>query len=231
MVNKLTKNHSSGFTFIEIIVTLGVAIIILGIFVAVGDPVEMFKISRDNKRISDLSALKLAIATYIENSTTTDLDGPKFPGVGGAGVDMYPYLFISIPTEQITIPPYPTQCNPQNQQEWGFSQSDSTKLLKTDGYGWLPINFQELPLRVISELPIDPINSYAQGYYYSYAFKGYAPNTTERVFELRTNLESKTYSYGGKNDKESTDNGIVDTLYEIGTNLTLIPEAFTYECF
>jgi hypothetical protein len=85
-----------------------------------------------------------------------------------------------------------------------------------DGTGWIPV-----PLNLISsgsplsKLPIDPVNATSTGNYYTYTPGG--------SWELTTILESQKQKMGGGSDKTSTDGGSYPELYEVGTNLTLLP--------
>lgn len=88
--------------------------------------------------------------------------------------------------------------------------NDSTQ--KNDGTGWIPIKFNSIssgaPLGV---LPLDPSNN--ETYHYTLGIdpvnKTYEINC---VFELSDNIK-----------KESTDGGNNGDVYEVGTDLTILP--------
>ena len=92
--------------------------------------------------------------------------------------------------------------------------------LAVNGSGWIPINFQDASTWISpSSLPIDPNPTNADSEnarYYTYL----VDNNYKYV--LVANMESQYYSQGGDGDKESTDGGIYDSLYEIGSNLNLL---------
>lgn len=211
-----SENFCMGFTLLEIAIVLALAIVILGVFIYSAKTPEFLKTSRDTKRIADLNALKLAILTYIENSTTTDLDSKFFSQTGTD--ESNSTIFVSVASDKETISsPF---VDPNN-KSWIVNQPTSANLILINGQGWLPINFNELYKGLISELPVDPLNSYSQNYFYSYIFK-----RNDNSFEINANLESQKMSNNGVNDKESTDNGDNADLYEVGSDLTLFPDGF-----
>ncbi|MEK9154796.1 MAG: type II secretion system protein [Patescibacteria group bacterium] len=83
-----------------------------------------------------------------------------------------------------------------------------------DGTGWVPVNLNSVstgaPLAVY---PIDPRNTFV--WYYSYA-------NTATTFELNADLEAAKYVQGGTNDKEDTDGGDINHVYEVGTELDIV---------
>jgi len=89
------------------------------------------------------------------------------------------------------------------------------------GSGWVPIDFTKSSGgSPISVLPVDPNASSETGIqYYVYTVD------TDKTFKLTANMESDYYKNGGSGDVESKDGGILDNLYEIGTNLNLPPTA------
>ncbi|MFA5099004.1 MAG: LamG domain-containing protein, partial [Candidatus Paceibacterota bacterium] len=58
-------------------------------------------------------------------------------------------------------------------------------------------------------------NTTSTGNYYTYITGG--------SWELTSSMESAKYKLGGANDKTSKDGGLYTGLYELGTNLTLLP--------
>ncbi|MDP1629742.1 MAG: hypothetical protein Q8L57_03930, partial [bacterium] len=63
-------------------------------------------------------------------------------------------------------------------------------------------------------LPLDPVNSFSSGAYYSYVTGG--------SWEFNTRLESNKLGYAGSENKTAKDGGNNDYLYEVGTNLVLL---------
>jgi prepilin-type N-terminal cleavage/methylation domain-containing protein len=220
-MNKISSDIKTervkGFTLLEIVLTLAVLSLILAVFVSVGNPLELFKTARDNQRLSDLNALKIAVLNYIENATTTiDLDGPFLTG---KGVDESSRtIFISVASDIENVADTFVDAS---STIWAVNQVVSATLTTISGSGWLPINFKELPKKTISKLPLDPVNLYSQKNFYSYVFRRY-----DNSFEINANLESVQLSSSGANDQESKDSGDNDNLYEVGSNFNLMPSGF-----
>ncbi len=73
---------TKGFTYIELLVVLGVISLLLGIFVSVIKVKPYITKSRDVQRLNDLYALNSALSFYFENATSVDPDGPYLDGRG-----------------------------------------------------------------------------------------------------------------------------------------------------
>ncbi|MDP2705798.1 MAG: LamG-like jellyroll fold domain-containing protein, partial [bacterium] len=87
----------------------------------------------------------------------------------------------------------------------------SSTLTKTDGTGWIPINFASVSYgSPIQRLPIDPVNSSTTGEYYSYVTGG--------SWELNAILSSNKY----RNDDDVTKTNLPGVL-SIGSDKTLNP--------
>ncbi|MDP1689131.1 MAG: prepilin-type N-terminal cleavage/methylation domain-containing protein, partial [bacterium] len=208
-----------GFTLIEILVVIAVLVVLAAIVMLILNPAEYLRRARDAQRLSDATHINLAMALFnygaSSNSVTEDGDGPRFPNVGSpvgehdscvgdppppGGVD--PRIFVSVPND-ITPPAAPPG--------WQYAQVSSDKLRAVNGDGWLPIDFTQLagsqpPLAV---LPVDPVNTFASGYYYSYGCGSW---------DLNMRFESAKYQ-----DLTTTDGGSFSNVYEIGNDLTLLP--------
>ena len=95
--------------------------------------------------------------------------------------------------------------------------NDGATPTKTDGTGWIPINFDGMAGgSPMSHLPIDPVNSTSTAsLVYSYAADG-------TDFELNVGMESAYFNYStGKNKVGAEDGGDSGPLYEVGTDLTI----------
>lgn len=97
----------------------------------------------------------------------------------------------------------PTPCN-------GNSNPGTPANRAIDGTGWVKVNLtgQAATLPV---LPIDPVNTGNTVYVY-------ATNATADAWEIDAVLESKAFK-----GKMATDGGNNDNLYEIGSNLNILP--------
>jgi prepilin-type N-terminal cleavage/methylation domain-containing protein len=200
-----------GFTLIEILAVLAGIAVIAGLLVTLIKPLELFKCARDSQRMNDLQALSSAIQHYIISTNDIDLDGPyQNRGVDEASST----IFISVPSDKESLP----NTFVVGTSTFIVNSVNSNNLKNIDGTGWLPINFQSLEVRAINVLPIDPINSYASKYFYSYVF-----HRGMRSFELNANLECNRYKKGGVEDKTFTDGGDDPDVYEVGSMLTLLP--------
>lgn len=161
---------------------------------------EISKRNKDTSRIENLSLL---------NSATNKLLNTKQNIFKGEQNKIY-----------ISIPSYNTNCNDLNLPSLsdGFEYQCKTKTdyRKTDGQGWLPINFTKLPDNEFGlSLPIDPINTADNGYYYSYTIG------EGNDFILTSLLESDKYL----EKTASKDGGTDPARLEVGSNLQLWTKA------
>lgn len=202
-----------GFTFLEALIVLGLISVVFSSLVSFIKPVEFSKKARDAKRLSDLNALRTAVSTYIENASTTDLDGQNYNLTGAD--ENQSAIYVSTPTAAGQL----AQLTDPNSKTWLINHTSSDRLISTDGSGWLPLNFKSLTKTLLTDLPIDPINSDESKYFYSYVF-----NRQNQTFELNANLEAADYQATGKQSKTANDGGNNPNLYEVGSNLCLLPD-------
>ncbi|MFH0890461.1 MAG: type II secretion system protein [Candidatus Liptonbacteria bacterium] len=184
---------SGGFTLIELLVVIAIVAVISTVVILTLNPAELLKQSRDSNRMSDLSVLQKAIVLY-----QTD--------VPGGSISANSNCYVSIGSSPGA-----------NCGGW-FTATHATVVTSTsravDGTGWLPVNFSAIThSRVISSLPLDPENN--TSYYYAYA-----ASSTNYSFEINANMESTKYAQGGIADVESKDGGSINSVYELGSNLT-----------
>ncbi|MDP3947182.1 MAG: hypothetical protein Q8Q41_00630 [bacterium] len=89
-----------------------------------------------------------------------------------------------------------------------------------NGTGWLPIDLSKIPGgSPLVEMYADPMNTPTQ--FYSFACKPTGELEYNEQYEIDANFESSRYASGGSGDLES--GGSNPNLYEVGTNLDLIP--------
>lgn len=94
----------------------------------------------------------------------------------------------------------------------------SSTYRRTDGTGWIPINFSDPSLgNAFRVLPIDPANQSSTRLYYTYV------NDNAGGYEVTASMESQKYKLGGSSDKTSTDGGGQVSLYESGSDVQLEP--------
>jgi hypothetical protein len=117
---------------------------------------------------------------------------------------------------------------------WGQPAS-AAAASPVDGTGWIPVKLISLiGGSPISSMPLDPVNKIVIGastlnaptnaaQMYRYACK-----KTPLGFEVDATLESSSYGPGGSDDKSAKDGGNNSALYEVGTDLTILPNVNTY---
>lgn len=201
-----------GLTYIEILIVLGVILLISGIMTSTFKIQKNFLKARDLQRIQDLISLNNILNSYLRSSTLIDLDGPVLEN---RGIDeSLPTIFVSIPLEEYKF----NDTYVYNTSTYYFYQVNKNDYQRIDGFGWIPINFQNMSYLNIGYLPVDPINSFDSGLYYLYAFRKLPPQ-----YEITAKFESPEYQNNGLSDKVSTDGGNDENRFEIGSNLNLIP--------
>lgn len=92
------------------------------------------------------------------------------------------------------------------------TSADVNSAQKNDGTGWLPIKFNTISSGTpLGTLLFDPLNN--QTYHYTVGIDPVAKTyEIDCVFELPDNIK-----------KESTDGGNNENVYEVGTDLTILP--------
>ncbi|MDP1629068.1 MAG: prepilin-type N-terminal cleavage/methylation domain-containing protein, partial [bacterium] len=136
------KYQLKGFTLLELLIVIGILAILAAVTILVINPAELLKRARDSSRISDLNTLKTVIGlALIEGVSLGQCDNTK--------------VYASIPSETTLssgalLPSGIT-----------FIQASKENLQKTNGSGWIPINFSGLAMgSPLGSLPIDPLNTH-----------------------------------------------------------------------
>ena len=196
----MLNRRSRGFTLIELLIVIGIVAILATITLLVLNPVEMLRKARDGKRISELKTISDAINLAIGQIPPLDI---------GSSL----YVYVSLPD---TSPVCANHNLPALTSGRTYQCATSANYKKTDGSGWVPVNLDSLPSRVLATLPVDPTNSNVNsaGLYYTYA-----PGS----WELNAKMESLKYQSGGQSDIGASDGGDAPNLYEVGSRLTEIP--------
>ena len=200
-LNKLVKtNKHASFTLIELLVVIAILALLMSIIIITLNPADMLRTSRDVKRMSQLDALNTAIATFQANKPNTALGTANKVYVSLADTDSA--------CANLNLPPLPSG--------YTYNCVIDANLRKTDGTGWIPINFNGLDIgSPISVLPTDPTNATSTGLYFTFA----ADSTN---YELRSVLESDKYIQASA----QKDGGNSDNAFEKGSNLSLLPLTF-----
>jgi hypothetical protein len=128
-------------------------------------------------------------------------------------------VYISIPSadncSDLDLPSLPTN--------WNYHCVSSAELQETNGNGWLPINFDTASSSSYI-LPIDPVNTAADGNYFSFITATSASGTPEYV--LVSNLETKK-DISSLSETDSSD----PTHYELGNDLSLWNQAQSIKAY
>ncbi len=183
-----------GFTLIELLVVIAILGVLSTAVVLVINPAELLKQGRDATRLSDLATLETSLALF---------QADRSQGSLGAASTTYLSIPDTSPTcanTGLTPPP-----------GWTYHCVSTTTLAKTDGTGWIPVNFNLISVgSPLSKLPIDPTDTVSSGLYYTYTTNGFN-------YELNSFMESQRYLQ----QSAAADNGDDGYVYENGSNLHL----------
>jgi prepilin-type N-terminal cleavage/methylation domain-containing protein len=225
MINK--EKNSEGFTLLELLIVITIISILSVALVFVLNPSETLAKSRDTRRMADLTTLKTALGVYLTSTSTPQLDNNvnNILCVGGTTPSIW-YSADQTTAGTITDNTYPGSF-------LAFVQrSSASASAAVDGTGWVPVKLSGLVGgSAISNMPVDPVNQIAitgvsalgaitnGALTYRYACR----KLPSLNFEIDAKLESKAYGTGGADDKGAKDGGNNSNLYEVGTDLTILP--------
>ncbi|MDD5430819.1 MAG: prepilin-type N-terminal cleavage/methylation domain-containing protein [Candidatus Pacebacteria bacterium] len=190
----------SSFTLVELLIVIGILAVLTSVVVLVIKPDQVFKQARDTKRMSELQDIDKAIA--------------MFQSLGGTSLGTATNIYISLPgtdgdndCDEYVLPALPAG--------YSYYCSVTANYRNIDGTGWIPVNLSTSAGALFHILPIDPVNTVANGYY-TYVMGG--------SWELTAKMESNKYSSidGGAS---MLDGGSSLASFEVGTNLKLTPTA------
>ena len=202
------ENRTKGFTLLELLIVISILAILSVALVLILNPAETLKKSRDSQRMSDLSTMKMALGLYLTTVTTPDLttdttDNDRCANGGD------PSIFYSDTVTAVGAVDFAAGAN-----------TGTT----VDGAGWLPVDFRNISGgSPISNLPIDPVNTVANPVVPTSTdlVYRYACNKDNLTFELNAKLESDAFT--SDDNKAAKDGGNHATLFEVGSNLTILP--------
>ena len=229
-----------GFTLLELIIVIAILAVLAVAVVIVLNPAEVLAKARDSNRLSDLSALKSAIALYL-----TDVSPPLLAGAtsaadctGTGGVTSrtfysYPNTAPGADFTEGAAPTMGTDADGATLLAAWAAQVSSANVNKVDATGWVPVALTAIspagspPLSVMPVDPTNKIDDTTAPYVASVddLTYRYACNHPKKLFQIVGNLESATYKNAGAQDRESTDGGQIADLYETGTALRIFPAA------
>ncbi|MDP1629589.1 MAG: SUMF1/EgtB/PvdO family nonheme iron enzyme [bacterium] len=178
---------------------------------------DIFRKSRDSRRIFDLKLLENIIGRYLADGNF-DLDGlgRQDTCVG----ERQPTIYVSVPYDAgWKLPDLPAG--------WSWGQVSKAELQKTNGLGWLPLNLEKYSRS--ANLPIDLLNIADSFEGTRNFFYAYVCDSKNKKFQLAAKLESNYYGVdyfgsGGKNDIAFKDGGKFAGLFEAGNDFNLLPD-------
>ncbi|MEI6580672.1 MAG: prepilin-type N-terminal cleavage/methylation domain-containing protein [bacterium] len=231
----MKKNKDRGFTLLELLIVIAIIAILSVALVIVLNPAETLKKARDAQRISDLSTLKTAIGLYLTSTTTPYLGGDSSNAIcktapdtaWGDGTFKISY---SYPSDSPGAAIHDTTLDGGTGA--GGSTSRQTTVANsslTSGSGWIPVDFDSIVGgSPISNIPVDPVNTIADhdNVLYTDLVYRYGCSQSPLAFEINAQLESAAYTTS-PNDLRANDGGNTATLYETGTNLTILGRGAT----
>jgi prepilin-type N-terminal cleavage/methylation domain-containing protein len=192
-MKSLFSSKNKAFTLIELLIVIGILAVLATVTLLVLNPAQMVKQSRDANRITELNQINQALLLYQSFGGST--------GMGTTGK-----IYVSIPCDSSDYSSLPTPPN-----GYTYACSNSSSYRNVDGTGWIPVNLtsvQSSAGTLFSALPIDPINTVANGYYYTYIPGSWALSAT---------MESEKYLASNA----ANDGGKVSSRFETGNNLAL----------
>jgi len=181
-------------------IVIAILAILSAIVIFALNPTELFKKSRDSRRLADMQIISSAIS-FMESWNVDGLD------LGTSTV-----IYLSLPDTSSTCSSYSLPTPPS-----GFSYNcvSNTNLRNADSTGWIPIDFTITEgNKYFAALPIDPTNNI--NYYYSYNPGG--------SFEVNAFLESTD----NINKYAFNDGGDSMNAIEYGTDLFDMPNTFPH---
>ncbi|BCX15594.1 MAG: hypothetical protein KatS3mg097_486 [Candidatus Parcubacteria bacterium] len=188
MKKEISTNR--GFTLIELLIVLALISILAAILIVVINPTEIFKKSRDAKRVGDLKNVAQAIQAALTDKPNLGLGrNGNTECIGGSQPTIFSSQYISGTSSFAT-----------------FTAVTGSPSQAIDGTGWIPVNLTNVAIANLSSYPIDPVNrTTTPAYYYTYAC-----DAQKGFFEIDARMESNV-------DAHTTDGGDNPLLYEEGS--------------
>ena len=183
-----------GFTLIELLIVIGILSVLATVVLMVLNPAQMMKESRDANRMAEIQSINKALL--------------YFQGAGGTSMGSHNVVYVSLPSDQ-------TDCSdlglPSPGAGYTYACSNSTNYRKIDGTGWIPVDLTSIQNslgNMFSNLPIDPVNTVANDYYYTYIVGSWTVSAT---------IESTKFLAANA----ANDGGQSGTRFEVGNELAL----------
>lgn len=217
-----------GFTLLELLITIAILAILVSMVVFLLNPAEILKKSRDAQRLSDMTTLRAALGLYVVSTNQPKLDNNTNSDVYCAGGSSNDLIWVSYPSDS----PGSTITDTPPSPYVAFKQVSNSDIYKVEGSGWIPTPLDSIKGGApISNLPVDPVNKVNSvsnitnlDLIYRYACRTGLASTKPNTFEINGHMESEFYGENGEDDKASKDGGDNTKLYEVGSNLTILPD-------
>ena len=203
----MSVSLGKGFTLIELLVVIAILAVLATVVVIVLNPAELLKQSRDSSRISDIAAVNSAVALYIADVASPDLDASN-PNSFSCGAGSAP----STPSCTLSAATTPLGTGGSSRTCATITTTASSSLVS--GVGWVPIVFTNISSgSPLPKLPIDPINS-------GLFFYAYSCDSTNLTYELTARMESTKYATTSASEivSQAKDGGNANFLYEVGND-------------
>ena len=198
--------QKKGFTLVELLVVLALIAVLAAVLIVVIRPGQIMSRGRDAQRQGDLRNLASAVDAYlVEMAMNSDLRWPQRGDCTGAAS---PNIFFSVTTttEPTGWPTLPT----------GHTATGTTSNA-TDGTGWVPLNFGNVPVINLPQLPLDPrngqtgtVNGVTVTFAYSFACHA------DFNYEFAAKLEGPTSTMANDGGNRNCTATGPDCLYEVG---------------
>ncbi|TSC58034.1 MAG: hypothetical protein Greene041619_813 [Candidatus Peregrinibacteria bacterium Greene0416_19] len=195
LVTRLRFQLRRGFTLIELLLVIGIIAILASIVIIAINPIEQFKKAHDGERLSELNSIHKALRQYEVQAKSPDY-GPKKT------------VSVSIPDTSATCANLGLPALPAG---WSYRCVTAASVKKTDGTGWIPVNFDALSAAPLTEISLDPTNTVAGGLYYTYVGGSWKLTASFESAKMINELQK--------------DGGPDPALFEIGSDLALAPFA------
>src|SRR5690606_37741696 len=182
------------FTLVELLIVIGILAILSAAVVILINPAQKLKDARDYTRIQEITSLEHSITLLLTQDSNLALGTAQT-------------VYVSIPDSSATCANLGLPTLPAG---YSYACSSTANYRKTNGTGWIPINFQSSSIGTLATLPIDPINTTSTGLYYTYIPGG--------SFELTALMESEKRA-----DAAITDGGMLPGVLQKGTHIDLTP--------
>lgn len=201
------------FTLVELIIVVAILAVLSAIAIFTLNPARLFDNFRDSRRISDITAIHKAIV-FME-------------GWNSIGIS-----YGSTSTVYISVPDTDPGCAnivglPTLSAGYSYACKPIGDYKKSDGNGWLPINFLVNDSNYyLNLLPVDPVND--SEYFYAY-FPG---GSYELLAKLKNPIADKSLSESANSGffalgSPNRENGVPMTMFRSGPE-PLIHDGYTY---